>query len=54
MSITINIYYTGENGNARRFADEMIKSGTVEKYAARRVIFATNIFSRLTSPRRCF
>ena len=31
MSITINIYYTGENGNARKFADEMIKSGTVNK-----------------------
>ena len=31
MSITINIYYTGENGNAHKFADEMIKSGTVNK-----------------------
>lgn len=29
MSITINIYYTGKNGNARRFADEMENSGTV-------------------------
>ena len=31
MSITINIYYTGKNGNARKFADEMIESGTVNK-----------------------
>lgn len=31
MSITINIYYIGKNGGARKFADEMIKSGTVEK-----------------------
>ena len=31
MSITVNIYYTGENGSARRFAEEMISSGTVEK-----------------------
>lgn len=31
MSITINIYYTGKNGSARKFADEMIKSGTVGK-----------------------
>ena len=31
MSITINIYYTGKNGSARIFAEEMIKSGTVEK-----------------------
>ena len=30
MSITINIYYTGENGNARRFAEEMVQSGTVD------------------------
>ena len=31
MSITVNIYYTGENGNARKFAEEMIQSGTVDK-----------------------
>lgn len=31
MSITINIYYTSENGNARKFAEEMIQSGTVKK-----------------------
>ena len=31
MSITVNIYYTGENGNARKFAEKMIKSGTVDK-----------------------
>ena len=30
MSITVNIYYTGENGSARKFAEEMITSGTVE------------------------
>ena len=28
MSIIINIYYRGENGNARRFAEEMENSGT--------------------------
>lgn len=27
MSITVNIYYTGENGNARKFADEMENMG---------------------------
>ena len=31
MSITVNLYYTGENGNARKFAEEMISSGTVQK-----------------------
>jgi len=30
MSITVNIYYTGENGSARKFAKEMMESGTVE------------------------
>ena len=29
MAITINIYYTGKNGNAKKFADEMEKSGIV-------------------------
>jgi len=29
MAITVNIYYTGENGNARKFAEEMEQSGTV-------------------------
>lgn len=31
MSITVNIRYKGEGDNARRFAEEMITSGTVEK-----------------------
>ncbi len=34
MSITINIYYTGENDNARLFADEMTSSGIVDKIRA--------------------
>ncbi len=28
MAITINLYYTGTNGNARKFAVEMESSGT--------------------------
>ncbi|MGN0425649.1 MAG: putative quinol monooxygenase [Acetatifactor sp.] len=31
MSITVNIYYTGEQGSARRFAEEMMESGTVQR-----------------------
>ena len=31
MSFTINIYYKGENGSARKFAEEMISSGIVEE-----------------------
>ena len=30
MSITIHLYYTGEQGNARRFAEEMERSGTAD------------------------
>lgn len=30
MSLTLQIYYTGFNGSARKFAEEMISSGLVE------------------------
>ena len=29
MAITVNLYYTGKNGSARQFAEEMISSGIV-------------------------
>ena len=28
MAITVNLYYTGKDGAARRFAEEMVSSGT--------------------------
>ena len=31
MSFTINIYYTGKNGSAKGFANEMISTGIVEE-----------------------
>ena len=34
MSITVNLYYTGENGAARRFAEEMESSGTADAIRA--------------------
>ena len=34
MAITINIYYSGINGNARKFAEEMISSGIVNEIRA--------------------
>ena len=34
MSITINIYYKGENGNAKKFAREMVSSGIVDRVRA--------------------
>jgi len=30
MSITVNLRYKGKNGSAKKFANEMMKSGTVE------------------------
>ena len=34
MSLTVNIYYTGRDGSARRFAEEMVSSGLVERIRA--------------------
>ena len=34
MAITINIYYSGEGGNAKKFAEEMISSGIVKDIRA--------------------
>jgi len=34
MAITINLYYTGKNGSARQFAEEMISSGIVASIRA--------------------
>lgn len=31
MAIIVNIYYTGQNGSAQKFMNEMIQSGTVKK-----------------------
>jgi len=32
--ITVNLYYSGVNGNARKFAEEMESSGTADKIRA--------------------
>ena len=34
MAITVNIYYSGINGNARKFAEEMVSSGVVKDIRA--------------------
>lgn len=34
MSLIVNIYYTGKDGNARKFAEEMKSSGLVDKIRA--------------------
>ncbi len=35
MSITVNIYYKGKKGAAREFAEEMVRTGTVDKIRAK-------------------
>ena len=35
MSLTINIYYTGKDGSARAFAEEMTSSGIVSEIRAK-------------------
>jgi len=32
--ITLNLYYTGQNGSARAFAEEMVRSGVAEAIRA--------------------
>ena len=34
MSIVMNLYYTGKDGNARKFAEEMERSGTADAIRA--------------------
>lgn len=34
MSITVNLYYTGTDGNARKFAEEMESSGIADAVRA--------------------
>ncbi|MDE5598148.1 MAG: antibiotic biosynthesis monooxygenase [Lachnospiraceae bacterium] len=34
MAITVNIYYSGVNGNAKKFAEEMVSSGVVSDIRA--------------------
>lgn len=50
MSITVNIYYTGENGNACKFAEEMIKSGTVDKIRSENGNLRYEYFQPLDDP----
>ena len=34
MAITVNIFYSGVNGNAKKFAEEMVSSGVVSEIRA--------------------
>ena len=44
MSLIINIYYTGENGSAKKFAEEMVSSGIVDRVRAEKGNLRYNYF----------
>ena len=50
MSITVNLYYTGINGNARKFAEEMISSGTVAAIRAEKGNLRYEYFNPIEDP----
>ena len=50
MSITVNIYYTGKDGAARAFADEMVASGTVDAIRAEDGNLRYEYFAPLNDP----
>ena len=50
MAITVNLYYTGVNGNARQFAEEMEKSGTADAIRAEDGNLRYQYFQPLNDP----
>jgi len=50
MSITVNLRYTGTNGSARAFAEEMISSGTVDAIRAEEGNLRYEYFQSLDDP----
>lgn len=47
MAIIVNIYYSGENGNALKFAEEMVSSGIVNNIRAEKGNIRYDYFSPL-------
>ena len=50
MSFTINIYYKGENGSAKAFANEMITSGIVNEIRSKEGNLRYEYFEPLDDP----
>ncbi len=50
MSIVVNLYYTGENGNAKRFVQDMIQKGIVDRIRAQEGNLAYEYFFPLDDP----
>lgn len=52
MAITVNLYYTGTNGSARKFAQEMIETERLNKSKKKREILNMIILCRWMIQRR--
>ena len=50
MAITVNLRYTGTDGNARKFAEEMISSGTVDAIRAEEGNLRYEYYQSLEAP----
>lgn len=50
MAITMNLYYTGENGAARKFAEEMEATGTADEIRAEEGNVRYRYFQPLDDP----
>ena len=50
MAITVNLYYTGENGNALKFAKEMIETGVVADIRAEKGNLRYEYFQPVEDP----
>ena len=50
MNIVVNLYYTGKNGAARAFAEEMTSSGIAEKVRAEKGNLRYEYFIPLSDP----
>ena len=50
MSITVNLRYTGTDGNAQKFAEEMISSGTVDAIKAEEGNLRYEYYQSLDNP----
>ena len=50
MSITVNLRYTGVDGNAKKFAEEMVSSGTVAAIRAENGNLRYEYFQSLDDP----
>lgn len=54
MVITVNIYYQSINGNAKKFAEEMISSGIVNEIRSENGNIRYDYFSQWMITKLCF